>query len=161
MKVRINRQSGFTLVEIMIVVAIIALLAALAVPSFLQTRSVAHKNVCVDNLRQIDNALQQWALEQKKTGNSAVSFSDISSYLKRSVVCPSGGKNFEDSYLITTVLGGALCNKSPTTHLLPWQTMNLATRPLPVDPGGSTSGDSTKPPPNKKPPKLQKNGQGN
>ena len=54
-----SRQSAFTLVEIMIVVAIIGLLAAIAIPNFVKARSTAQANVCINNLRQIDGAIQQ------------------------------------------------------------------------------------------------------
>ncbi len=57
-------KAGFTLVEIMIVVAIIGLLAAIAIPNFLRARSTAQQNACINNLRQIDAAIQQWALEK-------------------------------------------------------------------------------------------------
>ena len=62
-----NRKSGFTLVEIMIVVAIIGLLAAIAIPNFVKARTTAQQKACINNLRQIDGAKEQWALENKKT----------------------------------------------------------------------------------------------
>jgi prepilin-type N-terminal cleavage/methylation domain-containing protein len=116
MKKRTSRQGGFTLVEIMIVVAIIGLLASIAVPNFVKARTTAQMNACISNLRQIDGAIQQWALDTKQGDTAAVTPADILPYLKNSVVCPSGGKTFADSYTITTVSAGPTCLKQPSTH---------------------------------------------
>ncbi len=66
----------------MIVVAIIGLLAAIAIPNFVKARTKAQQNACINNLRQIDGAKEQWALENKKTEGAAVADSDVAPYLK-------------------------------------------------------------------------------
>ena len=114
-----THKRGFTLVEIMIVVAIIGLLASIAIPHFGQARKNAQMNVCISNLRQIEGAMQRWSLEMHKDEGQAVTYSDIRGYLQHSVVCPSGGTTFEDSYTINTVDATPVCQKKPTTHLLP------------------------------------------
>ena len=103
----------------MIVVAIIGLLAAIAIPNFIRARTTAQKNACINNLRQIDGAIQQWAMENKKDASAPVVFTDISSYLKNAVTCPSGGTVFSDSYTISDVQTKPLCKKQAVTHILP------------------------------------------
>ena len=72
MKKRTSRQGGFTLVEIMIVVAIIGLLASIAIPNFVKARTTAQMNACISNLRQIDGAIQLWAAETKQGETATV-----------------------------------------------------------------------------------------
>ena len=118
MKKRTARRGGFTLVEIMIVVAIIGLLASIAIPNFVKARTTAQMNACISNLRQIDGAIQQWALDTKQGDTATVTAAEILPYLKNSVVCPSGGKTFADSYSVSTVQARPTCLKQPSTHKL-------------------------------------------
>ena len=88
-----NRKSGFTLVEIMIVVAIIGLLAAIAIPNFVKARGTAQKNACINNLRQIDGAKEQWALETKQASGASTDQTAVNGYIKGNTtpLCPAGG----------------------------------------------------------------------
>jgi prepilin-type N-terminal cleavage/methylation domain-containing protein len=122
MKNRTSRNSGFTLVEIMIVVAIIGLLAAIAIPNFVRARTTSQMNACINNLRQIDGAVQQWALETKAAATASVTYALIQPYLKNAVICPAGGTTFADSYLVTDVATKPTCQKVTATHVLPIDT---------------------------------------
>jgi len=77
-----SRRGGFTLVEIMIVVAIIALLATFAVPSFMRARLRTQATACKEDLRQIDQAVDQWAMEKNKKTGDAVTVTDLAAYIK-------------------------------------------------------------------------------
>jgi general secretion pathway protein G len=89
MQIKTNRNSGFTLVEIMIVVAIIGLLAAIAIPNFVKARETAQLNSIVNNLRITEGAKDQWALENKKgTGDVPVD-TDLAPYMKNSAYPPT------------------------------------------------------------------------
>ena len=93
MRIKTNRKSGFTLVEIMIVVAIIGLLAAIAIPNFVKARATAQKNACINNLRQIDGAKEQYALEARLTTGVAVNTNLVNEYIKgtNTPICPANG----------------------------------------------------------------------
>jgi len=83
MLLQMNRtRRGFTLVEIMIVVAIIAMLAAIAVPNFLRARKRAQATRMMEDLRLIDSAIDQYAVEKGKKKNDSVTWDDIRRYIK-------------------------------------------------------------------------------
>jgi len=104
-----GREGGFTLIEIMIVVAIIGLLAAIAIPNYREARLRAQMRVCICNLRLIDGAVDTWAFEAGKQVGQPVSYDDIRKYMNHTVACPTGGKTFDDSYAISTVDVPAAC----------------------------------------------------
>ena len=88
---RLNKK-GFTLVEIMIVVAIIGLLAVIAIPNFVRARTTAQQNACFNNMRQIDSGKQQWALETRQSGTPTPSSDNVGTYIRGGYPsCPAGG----------------------------------------------------------------------
>src|SRR4051794_26111093 len=126
MKINSSRKAGFTLVEIMIVVAIIGLLAAIAIPNFIKARTTSQKNACINNLRQIDGAIQQWALENKKASADTVAATDVQPFLGRGSAgelprCPSAGSagTFATSYTLGTVNDKPVCQIDAVNHVLP------------------------------------------
>jgi len=94
MKALPSPRAGFTLVEIMIVVAIIALLAAIAIPNFIKARALSQQSVCIDNLKQIEGAKANWAMEQKKTNSDTpvdTEWYGSTAYIRTAPSCPGNG----------------------------------------------------------------------
>ena len=88
-----SKRGGFTLVEIMIVVAIIALLAAIAVPNFLRARKRSQATRILEDLRELDHAVDQYAIETGKTTGFNPAFDDLKNYVKAGTVLYSSGKD--------------------------------------------------------------------
>src|SRR3954453_6632251 len=99
-----KKRAGFTLVEIMIVVAIIALLAAIAVPGFLRARKRSQASKILNDLRMIDAAVDQYAIETAKTTGATVDVTDWTNYVKNDTNLYTSGKDmFGNDYGSQTV----------------------------------------------------------
>ena len=125
MKMKTAKKSGFTLVEIMIVVAIIGLLAAIAIPNFVRARTTSQANACISNLRTIDSAKSSWALENHKQSSDTPADADLQPYMGRGSAgelptCPiDTAQTFDTSYTANNVSTKPVCIIMPSTHSLP------------------------------------------
>jgi prepilin-type N-terminal cleavage/methylation domain-containing protein len=111
---RTIRTSGFTLVEIMIVVAIIGLLAAMALPSFVRARNVSQQTACINNLRIIDSGKEQCSMVYHMTDGDPVLTVSVNEYIKGATtpLCPTSG-----TYGYGSIGSNPRCTvSSPTSH---------------------------------------------
>ncbi|MDX1933559.1 MAG: prepilin-type N-terminal cleavage/methylation domain-containing protein [Capsulimonadales bacterium] len=116
-----KRRLGFTLIELMIVILILAILIGMASTNMIRARATAAATSCIANLKQITTAKEQWAMENRKTATDTVTLADLTTgpenarYLHGSVTCPSGG-----NYTIGNVDTLPTCSiTTPIPHVLP------------------------------------------
>ena len=122
-------KKGFTLVEIMIVVAIIGILIAIAVPGFLRARENSRGQACQENLTKIDGAKEQWALEFKHSNGTALADDDAflgdvnifgtNGYVKKTPKCPSSGTYTVNNIGIDPICSIGTTNEPFTPHQMP------------------------------------------
>ncbi|MFT5494234.1 MAG: prepilin-type N-terminal cleavage/methylation domain-containing protein [Limisphaerales bacterium] len=110
MKQNRKGERGFTLIEVMVVLAIIVTIAAIALPNLFRSRATAQQKTCVANLMQINGAKQRWAIDENKKGTDTPGRTDLVGadlYLKEFPICPSGG-----IYVINSVEVDPTCSLS-------------------------------------------------
>jgi prepilin-type N-terminal cleavage/methylation domain-containing protein len=106
-------RRGFTLLEIMVIVAIIGFVVAVAMPNLFKSRDKAQRDSCIENLRQLDSAQQQWGVQNNKGNTDTVALTDLIPFLDKSKnpSCPGGG-----AYAVTTVGANPTCTLSSLGH---------------------------------------------
>ncbi len=105
-------KKAFTLAEIMIVVAIIALIAAIAIPNFMKNRLMAQSKGCIANLRVMDTVKMLWAADTDANSDSVPTWSDlVSDYIKKTPSCPAGG-----TYTLGSVGSDTACTEISGTY---------------------------------------------
>ncbi len=118
MRRSVARSGGFTLVEIMVVVFIIAILVSLALPSWMNARARAQTRICVANLRQIHQAKEMYALATRAQTGASVSMSDlVPDYLQAEPFCPAGGGA---SYTVNAIGTPPACPTGLPNHTFSW-----------------------------------------
>lgn len=125
MKKNAHRPGGFTLVEIMIVVGIIGLLVGIAIPNFIKSRATSQQNACINNMRQINSAVEQWAMENGQApGAPAPSMNtDLTPYVQlnsNSAIpsCPAGGTYIINNISVIPQVYCTLSSLESNPHIL-------------------------------------------
>ena len=121
---RAKKTAGFTLVEIMIVVLIIGILLAIAIPNFIAAREASRAKACIGNLKQIDSAKQQWAMDNKVaspgTDPGVPTLVGTAAYIKSAPNCPSSGTYTPGNLATSPVCSvGSNATNSNWSHVLP------------------------------------------
>lgn len=114
-------ERGFTLVEIMIVVLIIGILLAIAVPNFVKARESSRAKSCVANLKQIEAAKEQWAIDTNQAATATPDWSDlvgVDKYIKAQPSCPSQTGPGTGHYTLGNMSTRPTCNSGIATHAL-------------------------------------------
>jgi len=99
MRIKSGGYGGFTIVEVMIVVAVIGLLLAIAIPNFLKSRDASQLTAVYDNLHAIETAKDQWALENKKGTGVSIDLQDLSDYIKGGTIKPVVREVYESNLI--------------------------------------------------------------
>jgi prepilin-type N-terminal cleavage/methylation domain-containing protein len=125
MKKDVHRPGGFTLVEIMIVVGIIGLLVGIALPNFIKSRASSQQNACINNMRQINSAVEQWAMENGQAPGAAAPAlaTDLTPYVQlnsNSAIpsCPAGGTYVINNISIVPQVYCTLSSLASDPHVL-------------------------------------------
>ena len=115
MRSKAKRSAGFTLVEIMIVIMIIAILISIAAPNFLEAREASRRGACIHNLKYIDTRKELFAMEAKLNTGDTVTWADlVPTYMKFQPDCPAGG-----TYTINVIGTNPTCSLSAQGHVIP------------------------------------------
>lgn len=116
-----KKTQGFTLVEIMIVVAIIGILAAIAVPNFVKNRNDSQRRTCISNMRQIMTAVENWKSDMDNSGTfSAAQLWGATSYIKVEPKCPSCKSTYSITAGDDTTAASVTCSADASLkHVLP------------------------------------------
>lgn len=120
MYLKLRDRKAFTLVEIMIVVAIIGLLIAIAVPNFVRARNSARQNLCYNNLRLIGHAAEQYIIDNNLAATTTVTTAQAALYIKGGMpTCPSSGTYSIGTETVSGDSGPTVtCSSHGTYHVL-------------------------------------------